>query len=80
MNDEDRGDWEHDVAKDKKLDRWWQEDKTYTCTSCRQQIQIPRHQVGGFWWLTSYLGIDGRQHSGGYCSSCFDKIATATGE
>ena len=25
MNDEDRGDWEHDVAKDKELDRRWEE-------------------------------------------------------
>jgi len=25
MHDEDRGDWEHDVAKDKELDRRWQE-------------------------------------------------------
>jgi len=25
MIDEDRGDWEHDVAKDKELDRRWEE-------------------------------------------------------
>lgn len=25
MIDEDRGDWEHDVAKDKELDRKWEE-------------------------------------------------------
>ena len=25
MSDEDRGDWEHDVAKDKELDRRWDE-------------------------------------------------------
>lgn len=27
MNNEDRGDWEHDVAKDKELDRRWEEEK-----------------------------------------------------
>lgn len=52
------------------------EDKVYTCTSCNQQIRIPFNQVGGFWWLTNYVGLDGQKHSGGYCSDCFDKIAT----
>jgi len=58
----------------KSLKRNKIDDETIKCVRCNRGVLIKPNQVGGFWYLNGYKDKKGKEHYGGHCPKCFDKL------